>query len=77
MSKVDLSALRMGTSTPQKVRRPIELRLWTIAFALLGAIVVGSFVWPLLRPVRVVPMAAVRAGEAVTAVGATAAEAVG
>lgn len=77
MSKVDLSALRMGTSTPQKVRRPIGLRLWTIAFALLGAAVIGSFVWPLLRPVREVPMAAVRAGEAVTAVGATAAEAVG
>jgi multidrug efflux pump subunit AcrA (membrane-fusion protein) len=75
MSKVDLSALRMQpTAAP---RRPLAPRLWTVAFVLLAALVALSFLWPLLRPARAVPMAAVRAGEVVTTAGTTAAEAVG
>lgn len=75
MSKVDLSALRMQPATAP--RRPLAPRLWTAVFVLIAALVALSFLWPILRPARAVPMAAVRAGEVVTTAGATAAEAVG
>ena len=60
MSSVDLSALRMGAEAPAMPRRPLGPRLLTAAVLLLVAGVGASFAWPLLRPVRAVPTAAVR-----------------
>ena len=60
MSQLDLSSLRMQPSAAPLPRRPWGPRLLTGAVLLLAAVVAATFLWPLLRPVRSVPMAAVR-----------------
>ncbi len=77
MSQVDLSALRV-TERVATARRPLGPRVFTAIVVLLGLVVAATFVWPLLRPVRAVPMAQVRAAEGAVATAATAiAEAAG
>jgi RND family efflux transporter MFP subunit len=61
MTNVDLSALRMEATRPTLPRGPRGPRLFALLLTLLAAGVALTFAWPLLRPVRVVPMVAVRA----------------
>ncbi len=77
MSKVDLSALRLDPQPLPRAGRPLAPRLLLGTFVLLALAVLATFLWPLLRPTRVVPMTAVRAGEASAAPSSAAAEAVG
>lgn len=76
MSPVDLSNLRME-SPPAMPRRPLGPRLWAGAVLLLALAVAATFCWPLLRPVRAVPMAAVRATSATEQAARAIAEAAG
>lgn len=80
MSHVDLSALRMSEPAPVMPRKPFGPRLLGLALALLVLGVAASFLWPLLHPVRAVPMARVRLAAAApgqAAAGNAVAEAVG
>lgn len=77
MSHVDLSALRMQPTTAQLPKPPFGPRLLLAAIVLLAGAVAATFLWPLLRPVRSVPMAAVRTTNTTTAVASTIAEAAG
>lgn len=58
---VDLAALRIEPSGTQAPRRPVAFRLLGIAMVLLVLLVAATFAWPLLRPVRTVPTARIRA----------------
>jgi multidrug efflux pump subunit AcrA (membrane-fusion protein) len=66
VSDVDLSALRMQQSDRSLPRRPVGPRLLIAAALALVLAVVATFAWPLLRPVRVVQMAPIRAIAAAT-----------
>jgi HlyD family secretion protein len=77
VSNVDLSSLRMQQPAPALPKRPWGARLLTITLALLAVAVAATFVWPLLRPVRTVPTAAVRTAGAVAAATQAMAEAAG
>jgi multidrug efflux pump subunit AcrA (membrane-fusion protein) len=66
VSDVDLSALRMQQSDRSRPRRPVGPRLLIAAALALVLAVVATFAWPLLRPVRVVQMAPIRAIAAAT-----------
>lgn len=76
MSHVDLSGLRVSEPVAT-ARAPLGPRVFTAAVALLAFAVAVTFAWPLLRPVRAVPMAQVRAAEGPVAAGAAIAEAAG
>lgn len=68
MSGVDLSALRLDQRAAAIPPRPWGPRLVGAIALLLAATVALTFLWPMLRPVRAVPMVAVRSA---TAEGAT------
>ncbi|HEU4419211.1 MAG TPA: biotin/lipoyl-binding protein, partial [Planctomycetota bacterium] len=76
MSHVDLSALHIDERRAALPKRPFGPRLLAAAAVLLLLAVAATFVWPLLRSVRAVPMAPVRAANAPGAVTSLA-EAVG
>ncbi|HZN41622.1 MAG TPA: HlyD family efflux transporter periplasmic adaptor subunit [Planctomycetota bacterium] len=76
MSHVDLSALHIEQQRTALPPRPLGPRLLAAAAVLLLLAVGATFVWPLLRSVRQVPMASVRAANAPGA-ATTLAEAVG
>ena len=59
MTSVDLSALRMEQQ-PAIPKPPLGPRLLAGGVLLLAVVVALTFAWPLLRPVRAVPMVAVR-----------------
>lgn len=76
--EVDLSALRIDAGAPPVPRRPLGPRLLVLAVLALLLAVAATFLWPLLRPVRAVRMAAVRpAGATATTASVATAEAVG
>jgi HlyD family secretion protein len=78
MSAVDLDALRMQQPIATKPPRGPRILVATIAIVLLAT--AATFLWPLLRPVRAVPMAAVRTAAhaaGANATGASVAEAAG
>ncbi|MEO6597537.1 MAG: efflux RND transporter periplasmic adaptor subunit [Planctomycetota bacterium] len=78
MSDVDLSGLRIDSTAHAVPRRPLGPRLMVLAVAALLLVVATTFLWPLLRPARVVRMAQVRAASgAVQLSSAATAEAVG
>ncbi|MCU0863676.1 MAG: efflux RND transporter periplasmic adaptor subunit [Planctomycetes bacterium] len=77
MSHVDLSSLRMQPAPTALPKRPWGPRLLTSALALLALAVAATFVWPLLRPQRAVPTAAVRTAAAAEAPVQAMAEAAG
>jgi len=78
MSHVDLSALRLDQAPAAVPRRPFGPRLLVAAAVLLVLGTALTFAWPLLRPARLVPTAAIRAATAPGAAAtATVAEAVG
>jgi multidrug efflux pump subunit AcrA (membrane-fusion protein) len=77
MTKVDLSNLRIDEPAPAMSRRPVGARFLAGGVVLLALGVAATFVWPLLRPERAVPMAQVRAAGASAAASQAAAEAVG
>lgn len=58
---VDLSALRMNAPPPALPKRPLGPRLLGLAAIVLVLVVAATFVWPLLRPVRIVPTAPIQA----------------
>jgi len=64
MSHVDLSALQMDQPPTALPRRPLGPRVLGVVAVLLLVTVAATFVWPLLRSVRAVPMASVRAANA-------------
>ena len=64
MSNVDLSALKIDAQRTALPPRPWGPRVLAAAAALLLLAVAATFVWPLLRSVREVQMAAVRAANA-------------
>jgi HlyD family secretion protein len=73
VSNVDLSALRMQQPTDsKKPRPPLGPRLLTAGAVLLVLTVTLTFVWPLVRPVRVVRMAPVRPAAEGSVAGGTA-----
>lgn len=77
MSHVDLSALRMAPAEVPVPKPPRGPRLLLVAIVLLAVAVATTFLWPLLRPVRSVPMAAVRTTSSTAAVASAIAEAAG
>ncbi|MBL8755113.1 MAG: HlyD family efflux transporter periplasmic adaptor subunit [Planctomycetes bacterium] len=77
MNNVDLSKLRIEDAATAMPKRPVGARLLVLGVVLLGLGVAATFVWPLLRPERAVPMARVRAAGQATAASQAAAEAVG
>lgn len=61
MSSVDLSALRMAELAPAIQKRPLGPRLLGAGALVLVLAVAMTFVWPLLKPTRVVPTAQIEA----------------
>lgn len=55
MSSVDLSALRMAEQPPAIPKRPLGPRLLGASALGLVLAVAATFVWPLLKPTRIVP----------------------
>ncbi|MBK8098818.1 MAG: efflux RND transporter periplasmic adaptor subunit [Planctomycetes bacterium] len=76
MTGVDLSALRMEQQ-PAMPKRPLGPRLLGGLVLLLAVVVALTFAWPLLRPVRAVPMVPVRTAGTEAAATMAMAEAAG
>lgn len=76
MNAIDLSALRMEQQ-PGMPKQPLGPRLLAGGVLVLAIAVALTFVWPLLRPVRAVPMAPVRTAGTEAAASMAMAEAAG
>ena len=61
MSSVDLSALRMTEQAPAIPKRPFGPRMLGAGALALVLVVATTFLWPLLKPTRVVPTAQIEA----------------
>lgn len=77
MNSVDLSALRMDEKPQAIPRRPLGPRLLAIGALALVLIVLGTFLWPIFRPLRVVTTAPIEPAGAAGPASSAMAEAAG
>lgn len=77
MNSVDLSALRMSQAPQAIPKRPLGPRLLAVGAGALVLVVLATFLWPLLRPIRAVGTASIEAAEAAGPASTAMAEAAG